>query len=262
MTTFPSCHSFFNFQWAVRRQLRYVRTPETDQFLEAVLATSHDREACLEKDAILWRAQHGHDWREEGVGNAAVEVPCAYPPERMKPLRDRASDGRVNPRGIPCLYLADRKDTAIAEVRPWVGSYVSVAQFKIVRALRIIDCTRSHDKDPPLFFRLGNDGAGEFYEPDGVEREWAVWIDIDRAFAEPMTRSDDIADYVPTQIIAELFKSKGFYGIGYASNFGGFNVAIFDLDAADLINGCLYRIDCLELQSSQQDNPYFVRKPA
>lgn len=262
MTTFPSWRSYENFQSAVRRQLRYFRTPEIDQFLETVLATSQDRQAYLDQGKILWRSQLGHDWREEGEGDAAFKVPCAYSPSRMTPLRDRACEGRVNPRGIPCLYLADRKDTAIAEVRPWVGSYVSVAQFKVVRTLRIIDCARSHDrKGTPLFFGKGEDGVWGFREPDPVEREKAVWTYIDRAFSEPMTRSDDIAHYVPTQIIAELFKSKGFDGIGYASNFGdGFNLAIFDLDAAELLNCGLNRVDRVKLRSSQQDNPYFVRK--
>ena len=51
-----------------------------------------------------------------------------------------------------------------------------------------------------------------FYEPDPAEREKAVWAHIGQAFSEPMTRRDDSADYVPTQIIAELFKREGFDG--------------------------------------------------
>ena len=48
----------------------------------------------------------------------------------MKPLGGRATDGRANPRGIPCLYLATTKETAMSEVRPWIGSYVSAGQFE------------------------------------------------------------------------------------------------------------------------------------
>jgi RES domain len=155
------------------------------------------------------------------------------------------------PRGIPCLYLASTAETAIAEARPWIGSYVSVAQFRIVRPLRIIDCSQGHNKQP-LYLD----------EPDPAERTAAVWAHIDRAFSEPMTRSDDVADYVPTQIIAELFKREGFDGIGYKSNFGenGYNLAIFDLDAAKILNCGLHRVDGIKLTSSQQDNPYFIRE--
>ena len=141
MTTFPSWRSYEKFRWAVSRQLRYVRSPGIDQFLEAVLATSHARQAGLEEGTILWRSQLGHDWREEGEGDAAFEVPCAYPPSRMTPFPGSSlRRPRETREGFPCLYLADRKITAIAEVRPWMGAYVSVAQFKVLRPLRIIDC--------------------------------------------------------------------------------------------------------------------------
>jgi len=200
--------------------------------------------------ALSWRAQLGHDWREEG-DEEKFDIPCAHPALRMKPLRDRATDGRANPKGIPCLYLASRKETAISEVRPWIGSYVSLAQFKLLRPLKLVDC--SHDRAERSFY---------FDEPEPEKREAAVWAEIDRAFSEPMTRSDDIAEYAPTQILAELFKRAGLDGIAYKSNFGenGYNLAIFDIDAADLLNCGLHRVDKIEMKFSQQDNPYFMSK--
>ncbi|WP_424666568.1 hypothetical protein [Candidatus Binatus sp.] len=48
-----------------------------------------------------------------------------------------------------------------------------------------------------------------------------------------MTLTDDSADYAPTQIMAELFKTKGFDGVGYRRSLGpGHNVALFDITAA------------------------------
>ena len=101
-----------------------------------------------------------------------------------------------------------------------------------------------------------------FEEPSPKEVERSVWAHIDRAFAEPMTRSDSTAEYVPTQIIAELFKDAGYDGVAYKSNFGekGYNIALFDIDAAALINCGLYRVDNIDLKFSGQDNPYFIRK--
>jgi hypothetical protein len=57
----------------------------------------------------------------------------------MKPPNNMAREGRVNPKGIPCLYLADERNTAMAETRPWLGSYISLGEFKTVRGLRVID---------------------------------------------------------------------------------------------------------------------------
>jgi hypothetical protein len=54
----------------------------------------------------------------------------------------------------------------------------------------------------------------------GLKRAEVVWSLIDVAFAQPITRNDDTGDYAATQIIAELFKSAGFGGIAYKSNYG------------------------------------------
>ncbi len=205
----------------------------------------------MKEGSIFWRAQLGHNWRTEEQGNDESEVPCAHLPDRMKPLRDRASEGRANPKGIPCLYLATTKEAAMSEVRPWIGSEISVGQFKLLQTLDVIDCSRDYDR---MHFY--------FDEPDPEEIERSVWGQIAKAFAEPMTRSDNLADYVATQTIAELFKDAGYDGIAYKSNFGevGYNVALFDIDAADLINCGLYRVDSIDMKFSGQDNPYFVSK--
>lgn len=253
--TFKSWRSFTDFNHAVRRKLRYVRLPEHEEFLQTVIETSHSRKVLLKEGTILWRARVGHGYKTEGEGDHTFEVEAAYLPEDMKPLPDKAYDGRANPKGIPCLYLATRKETAVSEVRPWIGSYVSVGQFKILRDVELIDCSRGHES-PPNYFLLGDP------QPTPTEIEKAVWFDIDRAFAEPMTRSDDSADYVATQILAELFKREGFGGIAYKSNFGedGYNVALFEIDAADLMNCGLYKINNINIKFSEQDNPYFIAK--
>jgi hypothetical protein len=140
----------------------------------------------------------------------------------------------------------------MSEVRPWIGSYVSVGQFKTVHELAVIDCARQHDGFP-----------FHWEEPDPAARTDAVWIHIDRAFAEPMTRADDSADYAPTQILAELFKRAGLDGVVYRSNFGkdGFNIALFDPNAADLINCGLFQADEMRLTFKEADDFYFVREP-
>ena len=77
-----------------------------------------------------------------------------------------------------------------------------------------------------------------------------------------MTRTDDTADYVATQILSELFKRERFGGVKYKSNFGenGYNIALFDIEDADLINCGLHRVDSVDVQFKQWDNPYFIAK--
>jgi hypothetical protein len=258
VSTFKSCRSFWDFERAVRRQLRFVRTPEQEAFLEAVAETSHGRKHLLKEGTILWRARVGHEYREEeGEDGDTFQVECAYySSTEMKPLRGKACDGRVNPKGISCLYLANREETAVSEVRPWIGAYVSVGQFKILRDVELIVC-RDRYSDPMHL---------HFWPPDPTpaEIEKVVWSDIDRAFSEPMTRSDDSADYIATQILSELFKREGFGGVAYRSNFGeeGYNIALFDLEAADLINCALYKVDSIDVKFSESDHRYFVKEKA
>lgn len=76
----------------------------------------------------------------------------------------------------------------------------------------------------------------------------------------PVTLNDDVGDYVSTQILAELFKNNGYDGLIYKSNLGkGFNVSIFDLEVAELINCFLFKVKQVNLTFSEAGNPYFVR---
>ena len=250
MAGFKSWRSYQNYASAVYGDLRYFRSVENKKFLEAVLETAATREMTLEKQTIFWRAQGGCHWREghwykDGQGDEVYETarPYPHPPQRMKPLLDRAPEGRANPKGIPYLYLADIKETAMTGVRPWTGSYISLAQFELLRRLKIIDCSHDHGNSPILYMK----------NPSTEDIEKAVWSDIARAFAIPTISSDDMADYAATQIIAELLKKANYDGISYRSNFGenGYNIALFDIDSAKLLNCRLYQVDAINMKFSQ-----------
>ena len=78
---------------------------------------------------------------------------------------------------------------------------------------------------------------------------------------KPVTPSDDDADYVPTQIIAELFKANGFDGIACRSSLGdGRNVVLFDLDAAGIMKCELFELSGLQFKFEETATPYFMSK--
>lgn len=247
MTEFVSWRSYRLFAASVEEGWRYIRNSEQAEFLDALLATSTDRTEVLSVDHPLWRAQVGSDQvrRDEGTDVQLEEVP--FPVERMKSRLLRAIEGRANPKGIPYLYVATDEETAIAEVRPWVGAQVSVALLRTGRELRIVNCARQAQSEITLYF-----GS----EPPAYEREDAVWIDIDRAFSEPVTRDEDVATYAPTQIIAEWFRRNGFDGVKYRSALGqGQNIAVFDPGVARVVKCWLVKTKRLKLQLG---NPYSI----
>ena len=251
MNEFKSWRSYKQFAWRVQHENRYFLTPEDDKFLQEIRRTSKSRIRKIPAEFPLWRAQLGHAWRPIYEDHKPIaQIPTQYPPDRMKPLMGRAKEGRANPKGIPVLYLSTSMDTAMSEVRPWIGSYISCASFFLVQDLDIVDLSVNHNADTTIYFS----------EPDAPKKEEVNWTHIDKAFSKPTTSQDDTAEYVPTQLIAELFKNEGYDGLAYKSAFGddGYSMVLFDLDNAELGSCRLFTAKSLAFEFDESDNPYWV----
>ncbi len=144
MTEFSSARDFRYFRRIVRTHKRFIRNETTEQFLAAVLETAKKRAVTLAALSAFWRAQIGHEERED---DESYDI-CALAPDRMIPPRNRAREGRINPKGIPCLYLSTNRETAIAEVRPGRHTLVSVGLFQTDRSLSVVDCSSDDRKWP------------------------------------------------------------------------------------------------------------------
>ena len=247
MITFKSWRSFYIFSILVKRKYRYIQANETKEFLDALLETSKDKEIILKEGEKLYRSQTGYDeieeYNKEGIQTGIIDLP--YKASRMIPDEGNSRNGRANPYGIPCLYLSDDFETALSEARPWIKERISVAVFKAKRNLRIID-----------FSNLKSSNHFYFEEPDKEKIEKEVWSSVNQAFSEPVNVDDQDKDYIPTQIISELFKSKGFDGIKYKSMLAsGNNYALFNLEDAIPINGVVFQVRNINYQFEQYSNP-------
>ena len=260
---FASWRSYQKFEERVRRHRRHVWNKGIEAFLNTVRQTAEKRRLEIQEDTTLWRAQLDIAYRpvkdENGVEYG--EEPVGFCSQRMKPDAAHAKDGRANSSGIPVLYLASTEQTAISEVRPWVGSEVSVAQFRITRQLDAIDLTKGHGQlswtKLPFRYLTGNE------EPNAEVREQAVWTDIDNAFSRPVTLSDEKESYLPTRILAELFQEVGFDALVYRSQFGqgdkvGYNIAVFNLDDGEIRNCAPYEVMSIEVKFDEIGNRWFA----
>ena len=247
---FASWRSYHEFERGVRRRRRYVWDKKTQAFLDTVRATLKARAVKISDRTILYRAQRGIDYDpvQDDSGEEIAEEPHGFGRMRMKPLSNRAKEGRINAAGIPVLYLASSEVVAISEVRPWVGSEVSVAQFEVLRDLKAANLSLGHGQTAIDHLKFAHLLGEE--EASAEEKEKAVWIDIDNAFSRPVTLSDDAADYVPTQILAELFREIGYDAIIYRSSFGekGYNIALFSIADAEPINCLPIRLEQVGLR--------------
>jgi len=249
MTEFKSWQEYRRFRRAVTRGMRYVRDLTTEDFLNVVLATAAKRAITFEPGRVLWRAQLGSDRSALDGSGTYVDDPGPLHPDRMKPIPGRSSEGRANPAGVAHLYLATDPKAAVAEVRPWLGSHVSLGRFEVSKNVNVIKCSAS--------YRSAHSYIEEPEDP--AQRERAVWSDIDNAFAEPVTREDDLADYVPTQILAEVFKSGGYDGVMYRSNFAqADNVVLFDLGCARITCCTVVKVTSINVESEDLATGYDV----
>src|SRR6202162_938920 len=211
MRAFSSCHDYRTFARSIMRRSRYVFEPAVEEFLKTVADTAEKRKATAKAGGLLYRAQLGFEWESHLLdsdhpedGTFEVREPMSR--DRMKPLRDSAREGRVNPKGIPCLYLADEPNTAMAETRPWLASYVSMAEFKINRDLQIIDCSK-----PKLYAGMGGSAAWPL-GPTAVSRNFSIPASPQRANSLP-------AEVKSGDVLCQPFTSR----IGWKSSVAPFN---------------------------------------
>lgn len=212
--------------------------------------TLPSRERSVASGTILYRGQIGY---VEYVSEGQPEI-YGFPVDRMKPIPHKGKEGRANPKGISYLYLANDENTALAELRPSLGQYISSAQFQVQRYLKVVDCYSvprhyTHIQcifNPPLSQEeIGN----------------AVWSMINEAFTRPVTNADEASDYVPTQILAELFKSAGFDGVCFKSSMGiGYNFILFNLGDAELLNCTVMATKSVSYTFDECANRYYVPK--
>ena len=197
-------------------------------------------------------AQLGHDWRPFYQDNEYIDdLPAAYSPERMKPLQDRAAEGRANPERDPGPLPVDTSQDR--HVR-------GAAMARLTRLLRSLqDDTDSEDC---RFFGLSWQRFHPVLQasptPRSAKRQYGPRST--GPSPNPRTPADETADYVPTQVIAELFKNEGFDGIAYKSAFGkkGYNIVLFDPADAELTSCALFEAKSLKFRFEQSDNPYWV----
>jgi RES domain len=177
---FDSSNAYSHFSDYVMRSYRYLLDDQSTKFIRTVVQTSEKRKVPIPEGTVFWRAQLGCDvrgtfeWkRVPSSWEERIEPPLKpYGKPRMRPLSGRAVEGRINPKGMPCLYLSSDRDTAVAETRPWIGSYVSVAQFRTMKPLVVVDCSSEPEPEYDLELLLMDE------EPEPGEREQLVWNSI------------------------------------------------------------------------------------
>jgi len=167
--------------------------------------------------------------------------------EAGPPPYTKATAGRMNPAGIPYLYLAFDQRTALAEARAVVGEEVTVSQWQPSRELRVLDLT--HQPQCMSIF-AGHDPA----------QDHVIFL---RHFIEDIRKpvgEDDLLEieYVPTQLVceylAQVFSTGGkpLDGLIYPSALtAGKNLVLFPDRAQWHTESSLKRFGMVKFQSAK-----------
>lgn len=148
----------------------------------------------------------------------------------VPPKGIKISGGRANPQYIRYLYVAESPTTAIFEVRPFIFDAVNIAQIRVNEFLKIANIAVDID--------LSNN--------KGATIDMYVMKMIQGAFSKP---TNNIDDYIQTQIISEYIKSLGYDGIRFNSSihYGGVNLTIYNFEKCEAISSQDFRIENIKL---------------
>lgn len=243
---------FGRFDIHLRNGNEHIFDEHAQGFLDAVRETASEFDRELDAGTPVFRAQHGCDMTPP----ERVLVEC-YERSRMLP-NHLVGAGRANKAGKPMFYAATTPKLAVQETRPWIGQYVSLAEFHLEKPRRILDLTLP--KHVPLANILHKAFGKNRKTADPRDTQDAAWSDIAEAFATPVSNQDTSRDYLTTQVLAELFRTIGYDGIAFRSSLTqrdadlrqtGFNVILFDFDDLVQKSGEVIKIKQLNIEYEQ-----------
>ncbi|GMB79160.1 MULTISPECIES: RES domain-containing protein [Bacillus cereus group] len=160
-------------------------------------------EVNLEAGSLIWRARSNSDGPFEDIKGRSLE--CGPPPS------NRTKSFRMNPDGISYFYGAEDKETCIKEIRAVETDNVVFGQFQTKRSLKLINLSKVPNVTPSSIF--SND-----YDHNMV---WAKdFLSLFCAeISKPVDENGASIEYIPTQILSEYIRLKGYEGVCYHSSF-------------------------------------------
>lgn len=145
--------------------------------------------------------------------------------------------GRMNAMGQPAFYGAADKHTAVAEIRPPVGSWVAIAKFRIIRPLKLLDLR--------LLQAAQVRKESSLFDPATIANAHKISFlrKLAEVMAMPVLPEQEARDYLITQVVADhlaMLTDVSIDGMIYrsvqresSSDADGINVVLFHKAATE-----------------------------
>jgi RES domain-containing protein len=201
-------------------------------------------EATMPAGSIIYRARNGyistkvspHFYQKEPYPAGEIGAPPV----------SKASVGRANRAGQVVLYVADREETAVAEVRPARGFLVTIGEFRTKRELRLLDLI----KELPTINPFTDPALSDTIELYSLFHAFAIDL------STPLDRGDDTSTYLPSQSLTDAVRGAGFNGIRYPSAMhpGESNIVLFDPTDVEFMSSRLVKITAVGIKFELVDD--------
>ena len=135
------------------------------------------------------------------------------------PPPHKTTAGRANPKGIVFLYAATNSKTAVAEVRPEIGSPVTVRPVKVKQPLKLVDLREEFVITDPIGDQKLHDRIAAHSMLNSLRAD----------LSKPVLRAKSDVEYLPSQFLTEVIRGGGYDGIIFPSSqsASGENIVIF-----------------------------------
>lgn len=160
-----------------------------NRFHSNLIDSDRLREYCMEIVRVIQPDKHRY-YR----GRIAKNRNGYSRKEMGAPPPEKATDGRANSAGISRLYLTDNRNTTFHEIRAAEYDYVTVATFKLLEPIKVVNLTNIGDISP----------FGESVDCTALAINREHLQKINQEMGRTMRRGDSILDYLPTQYIADF----------------------------------------------------------
>jgi hypothetical protein len=142
-----------------------------------------------------------HRARVFAAEDEKLEKALKYPWQQLGPPPMLAAlAGRMNAHGISVFYGAIESATALAEVRPPVGSKVAIAKFTIVRPLKLLDVGALKSVKT----------SGSIFDPSYIGLiQQANFLEIlSNRISRPVMPNEQAFEYLATQAVADYLATE------------------------------------------------------
>ena len=169
----------------------------------------------LKSGNSYFRARIGYKEREEEIGVSKVMIKISFSDNELSsPPILKAKAGRANRQGVSFLYLASDEETAVGEIRPHPGHYVSSGEFFANIDLHIAD------------FRFID--LVKYFRDENKLQMFKLLKDLSNELSVPILPEEQ-GNYLVTQFISDIIRQLGFDGIMFNSSVSsGHNLVVFN----------------------------------